>query len=116
MRAFQEAFRRAGVAGEVQSIDCNEFPCIVYGAFAAKGRADTEKQFRALQDQLRETYPGDRDRLTTSLWTRSEKGVPARNTFGMAVYPLDPQREESADFRRRLRHRQSQYVDATMKP
>jgi hypothetical protein len=119
MKTFTEAMRRAGVAGEVQSIDCNEFPCIVYGNLEAKGRSDTEAKFRALNDELRKQHPAESDQMTTSLWTSRDKKEGAekqRSMFGFSVFPNDPKYAKDSELRRRLRHRQSQYVEAAGNP
>lgn len=117
LRTFAEALKRAGIEGEVQSIDCNEFPCIVYGRFESKNREGAGKTLRSLLGEVRKEHRDDH--LTTSLWTTMEKqgeGKARGSMFGIAVFPNDPALKKDADFRRRLRYRQSTYVDATTNP
>lgn len=104
--AVREAIGQAGVVGDVESVDCSEFPCIVFGRLAGD-EEDIEEIERATALDAYEA-----DVLTLLLWATtvdaSARTHPtARETglFALAYYDADDRDELGAELDRRIRAR-----------
>jgi hypothetical protein len=96
-RAFEQGMNEVGIQGGVISVDCSEYPCIVYGQLT--GREDMEK--------LRETdalkpYRGDSN--STSVWSVKKDGTPTAY-FGVQLTPDGEEMDELANKRQEKRMR-----------
>lgn len=119
-QAFEDAMREVGLPGEIRSMDCTEFPCMVYGETRTDGDKDlADKEFRKLEEALEKRYPGATHNSTSSVWSSGQKdpdGVQrTRSNFGVSVYPKDtvPEAERDA-LRKRMRWRSQQYMDTVL--
>ena len=100
-----QALREAGFTGaQVTSIDCSEYPCIVYGdGFNARDDTDKLKKTQALA-------PYTSDRMSTFGWgSGADKQMPH---WGLTVVPSDDPTPH-ADMLKRLRYRAAQMSNAT---
>lgn len=112
--AFAETFDAIGIDGEVESLDCSEFPCIVYGDAITDGETTMQAHFDALNASLRERYGGPEETgVHASVWSGEKiddaTGEKVReNRFAFAVYPQDlvPDDQKTA-MQKRLNFRQS---------
>lgn len=111
---MQTAFEQSGVAGEVVSIDCGEFPCVVY----AELEGDQEKGHeRLLESDAMAPYADDGKNV--SVWgtrTRDADGEARhRNFVGMALMPKGVvEGEERRALDKRLQFRNQQAAEAFM--
>lgn len=112
-RNFQAALEEAGLDGEIKSIDCSEFPCIVYGDVA-------NPDDRAL-DALTETeaMKAYKDAANnTSAWGRrldeGESEDTRRTFFGIALMPKHTTEDPThrSEIGKRLRFRNEQAFEA----
>ncbi|MEW5850741.1 MAG: hypothetical protein AB2A00_18280 [Myxococcota bacterium] len=121
-KSFLEAISAAGMQGDVKSIDCTEFPCVVYGEARLEGdKKVAEKRLEAFEQQFYKAYPENEHSVHQSLWTTSEKGPDGtpqqRANFAMSVYPKDTVDEDTRNkVRKRLRHRNEQYMQSALDP
>lgn len=119
-REFNEALGAAKVPGEVKSLDCTEFPCMVFGEATLDGdKVDSQVAVKAFEDELARRYPRDAHSMHESMWTKGGKdsdGVERQHVyFGISVYPKDMVGEEQQDaLRKRVRWRGQQYSDTLM--
>ena len=116
-RAFLDAIQAAGIQGDVKSIDCSEFPCVVYGEARHEGNKEAaEAEFKRFNEALQRTYPEKGHSTHQSAWSRSTKradGQPETSTmFAISVYPEDAVDDEALkQVRKRVRHRNQQYIE-----
>jgi hypothetical protein len=116
LKAVSEAIRAAGVPGEVRSVDCNEYPCIVYGDARVRGPGELDTYFRKAEEQLRRDYPAASSAMRTSLFSsRPKEGEETTALFGIAIHPKaesEAERAQENEMRKRMRYRQGQYMDS----
>lgn len=105
-RAVSDGIKQTGVVGDVEGVDCSEFPCIVFARLAGDEEDIEEIERSAALD----AYDGDV--LTLLLWatTVSEDArthATARETglFALAYYDFDDRAELGEDLDRRIRAR-----------
>lgn len=110
VRTVTEALKAAGLPGEVKSIDCSEYPCMLYGQAQSKDDAAMKAAFRKTMDVLEGHYPGDSNRWSVSRW--QDRGKPGEMMFGLAVMPKGEEAKPNPEVTRRMRHRSSQYMDS----
>jgi hypothetical protein len=110
LKAVSEAIRAAGVPGEVRSVDCNEYPCIVYGDARVHSPGELHTYFRRAEEQLRRDYPAASSAMRTSLFSsRPQEGEETTALFGIAIYPKaesEAERAQENEMRKRMRYRQ----------
>ena len=82
--ALNAAIKEAGLEGEVNAIDCDEYPCLAVGEMKGSsfGPDESDKVAEAL---AKAGYAGDSQRFIGN--TVEEKGQPPRNLFGVALFP-----------------------------
>jgi hypothetical protein len=113
LRAMNDAIQKARMQGEVKSVDCSEYPCMLYGDFKAASAADLEAQMRRTEAELAKSYPEERNRFMTSLWaSRNPEKEGSKAMFGVAVLPKDGAGVDQAELTRRMRFRSNQYMDS----
>ncbi|MFH1810271.1 MAG: FecR domain-containing protein [Pseudomonadota bacterium] len=123
-RAFHEALARSGIQGEIQAIDCGEYPCVVYGEVHA-GPEDGafDRSLHSFTGALKQNYPEGSNALR--VWAAQQKrdghdGAQdsTRNLFGIAVMPVDGKGPDAPDqeLARRLMYRNNQYLEASLDP
>ena len=89
LKSFQQAFADGAVKGEVSSIDCTEYPCIVYG----KVQGDTRDLMKELQKSPSfKDYAEDRQAV--SGWTR---GDDAPEEFAVVLTPKAQDGDDDAE-------------------
>lgn len=116
-RAFMDALSAAGIRGDVRSIDCTEFPCVVYGeAHHAADRAEAEADFKRFEAELRKAYPDKVNSMHEGVWSRSHKTDDGKaehvSHFAISVYPSDAVDEATRnEVRKRMRHRNERYME-----
>lgn len=109
--AVTDALREAGFAGaQVTSIDCTEYPCIVYGE-GMSSREEFEKLEKA--DALR---PYADDSHNSMGWGRKGEGGKQTQQFGMAVYAKSGDGDAGAGLRKRVGYRARQMQDSNEGP
>jgi ferric-dicitrate binding protein FerR (iron transport regulator) len=120
-KGFEAAIAASGLQGEVKAIDCNEYPCIVFGEFSVSGVSGEETGDMAdrFWDALEEQYPEEANNRGIShskFRERSADGtVNQRSMFGVTVTPKDIDKmdeERRKKVNRRVRWRNQQYMDA----
>lgn len=109
---FQQAMTQADIAGEMVSIDCSEYPCILYADLENSEKGDHEKLFET--DAL---APYTDDGKNVSVWgrrTKGEDGVEQTSNFvGLAMMPKgELSRDERAALGKRLQFRNQQAFEA----
>lgn len=115
---FQSAALRGAVAkallelggGEVTSVDCTEYPCVVYGELSGV------KEMEKLRDATAfDGYSEDhRDVFSWTTGMRRGNGQPARTFFGIALHPTHA--DGRGDVRRRLEYRTREMWEAYRPP
>lgn len=89
LKSFQQAFADGTVKGEVSSIDCTEYPCIVYG----KVHGDTRDLMKELQKSAAfKDYAEDRQAV--SGWTRGDDGP---EEFAVVLTPKPAEGDDEAE-------------------
>ncbi|WP_123784093.1 hypothetical protein [Corallococcus macrosporus] len=105
VQSIEKALAQAGFEdASVSSIDCTEYPCIVYGE-GMGGREDFE---RLSETSAFSDYRTDRQQAFG--WRMGGKDTPEKRYFGLAMYSRDeaPQRQEALNRRIQYRSRQMQ--------
>lgn len=112
-QTFETALAEADLEGEIVSVDCSEFPCIVYGDVVN----DDEQALEHLgETDAMQTYAGAGN--NTSAWSRRERDddgeTDPRLFFGVALLPEAAMKDEAlrAEIGKRLRFRNQQAFDA----
>lgn len=112
-QTFEAALAEADLDGEIVSVDCTEFPCIVYGDVVN----DDEQALEHLgETDAMQTYAGAGN--STSAWSRrarDDEGEPdPRLFFGIALLPEAAMKDEAlrAEIGKRLRFRNQQAFEA----
>ncbi len=112
-QTFEAALAEADLEGEIVSVDCSEFPCIVYGDVVN----DDEQALEHLgETDAMQTYAGAGN--NTSAWSRRERDddgeTDPRLFFGVALLPEAAMKDEAlrAEIGKRLRFRNQQAFDA----
>ncbi len=120
--AVAAALKASGLAGDIHTVDCSEFPCMVQGETFAPG--DTDETSGALDDghrkmlaELHKLYPEEHNSFSNSSWGDARQdadgGKRRMRRFSIAVYPKDVVSEDARkDFGRRMRWRNDQLRDA----
>lgn len=107
---MQRAIDELGVDGEVTSVDCTEFPCIIYG--------DIDHTDEEVFDKLRGTaamQPYTDAASGVSAWGHEQEtpeGRQKRAFFGVALYPRGEAPEARTAVGRRMRFRNQQAFEA----
>ncbi len=118
-QAFNQALAAAGIDGDIKSIDCTEFPCIVFGQINNGTKEQAEADFKKFDAALRQQFPEDGHSMHESAWSRSKKGPDGKPTtvthFGVSVYPEDVvSKEGEGAVSKRSRFRTQSYMDSEL--
>lgn len=116
-RAFLDVMRKNGLPGDIVGIDCNEYPCIVYGEFEVDGgRAESDAAWARFEKLMHEHYPPDANNhsIRASQHRDAENGQ-TKSLFGISVLPKDDgiDGEARENMGKRVRYRNQQFFDAT---
>lgn len=104
--AVTKALAEAGLEGSVTSVDCTEYPCIIYGD--SKSGSGPE-EFRKLRETSAfSAYAEDSQQGMGWIFGKGPTGGPKRHLFGLAVLPKDDAKAREAELRKRLRFRSQQ--------
>jgi hypothetical protein len=107
-RRVEEALRQAGFErAQVTSVDCTEYPCIVYGEGMGR-REDFEK---AKETPAFAPYRDD-GRMAFG-WSGSSADGPSTQHFGLAVFPDGERAARGDELGKRVDHRVRQMQQAT---
>jgi hypothetical protein len=99
--ALNAAIKAAGLDGEVNAIDCGEYPCMAIGEM--KGSAFGPDESTKVADALTKAgYAGDSKQ---GFGARIEENGQARNLFGVAIFPKPTDDDELQQLGKRLRYR-----------
>jgi len=99
--ALNAAIKAAGLDGEVNAIDCGEYPCMAIGEL--KGSPFGPDESTKVADALTKAgYAGDSKQ---GFGSRVEENGQARNLFGMAVFTKPDDDDEMQQISKRLRYR-----------
>jgi hypothetical protein len=111
--AFNQALAAAGVTGELTSVDCQEFPCLVHGRITSPTSLDqANADLRNLYEQASRRYPGANFYFSQTDW-KPAPGQDAAVVFSASFYDKDLAEELRHLIERRLRDRKNQYHDTT---
>ena len=94
--SFGKGFAEAGIDGVVTSIDCSEYPCMVWGEFTFDGSKIAETMNATPSFSA---YNGD------GKWVRSWGIGDGREVFSITVVPPSDEVERDDLFAKRVRHR-----------
>ena len=110
--AFDKAFAEVGAQGEISSIDCSEFPCIVYGEIGTREHREALEQAGAFAP-----YKGDAHSVNAwSTTVKDKSGAPKeKHQFGIALYPRPADNTQRDAIGKRLKYRNEQVFEA-MRP
>ncbi|MCA9541919.1 MAG: hypothetical protein KC620_23645, partial [Myxococcales bacterium] len=108
---FSDAIERLGIDGEVESIDCAEFPCLVYGRYTSADAPTAEADLQRLFQETKARYPDARFYIGKSVETEAEGGE-ALARFSFAYWPPLADDEAEREAERRMRFRKNEYHDA----
>lgn len=112
-RAFHESLQKAlavrGFEGEVQSLDCSEFPCIAHGVI--KKDID-DLTMRAIANDAKATLGWGAPYLSLSRFIDDKNPANSASGFAVAIYPDDLPYEEQQNMNKRLRDRKNAFTDA----
>jgi hypothetical protein len=109
--AFNQALAETGVTGEVTSVDCKEFPCLVHGRLTSQAGMDqANADLRKLYELAGRRYPGDNFYLSQTEW-KSPNGQEDAILFSASFYDKELADELRRLIERRLRDRKNQYFD-----
>jgi hypothetical protein len=107
--AVTAAFRESGVPGRLETTDCQEYPCIVYGRILG----DERHMERLERSQALAAYEGDI--LTLLYWAATDEAVrertrpgddrPERALFALALYPRGSRSAFGDNLDKRIRSR-----------
>lgn len=110
--AFAGILEQAGLDGEVFEVDCEEFPCIVYGQTRHAGQEAMNAEMASMQRQLGARFDRATHDVHSSVWGNFSPDSEAQeNVFGMAVYPKDVGGDPE-NLKKRMRLRQTTFMDA----
>jgi hypothetical protein len=110
--ALQQAFAQTKIAGDIDGVDCSEYPCIVFGRING-----AEDQMERLE-HARSLAVYEEDVLTVLLWSAtdaaekqaaeaqhvSDDGL-EQSLFAMALYPRSASAQLGDNLDRRIRSR-----------
>lgn len=104
--AFTQAVRQSKVPARLETVDCAEFPCIVYG------RIFGDEEWMERIERAKALNPYDADVMTTLLWTstaaeqlRGSTGSRERTLFAVALYSREQLAKHGANLDKRIRTR-----------
>jgi len=103
-RNLRNAFQHQGIDGEVVTIDCIEYPCVIYG------KIDGEKNWQKLEQAFAAGSPYADDHRTFRVWNYTVDKVPQpvqEMWFGLMLYPDDDSRGD--EINQRFEFRVQQY-------
>jgi hypothetical protein len=109
---FNQALAEAGITGELTTVDCKEFPCLVHGRLTSQAGMDqANADLRKLYELAGRRYPGDNFYLSQTEW-KSPTGQEDALLFSASFYDKELAEELRRLIERRLRDRKNQYFDA----
>lgn len=104
--AFTQAVRQSKVPARLETVDCAEFPCIVYG------RIFGDEEWMERIERAKALNPYDADVMTTLLWTstaaeqlRGSTGSRERTLFAVALYSREQLAKQGTNLDKRIRTR-----------
>lgn len=111
-RAFHESLKKAlaarGLDGEVQALDCTEFPCIAHGLI----RKDIDDlTMRGIADDAKRALGWGAPYLSLSRFVDDKNPANSKSGFSVAIYPDDLPPDEQKNMNKRLRDRKNAYTD-----
>lgn len=109
--SVRQAIGQSGVGGDVEHVDCDEYPCIVYGRLVGDEEDMEEIERAAALSEY------DADVLTLLFWATtadSSEAAGPRETglFAIAFYTFEDRAEMGAELDRRIRGRTVEYWNA----
>ncbi|MBN2361220.1 MAG: hypothetical protein JXR83_17325 [Deltaproteobacteria bacterium] len=99
--ALNASLRELGLDGEVNAVDCGEYPCLLVGELKGKHFSREESE-RLGQSAALAGYQQD-SRL--SFGTSRREGDRVVNQFGIAIYPKHDDKQAEDNIRKRLHYR-----------
>jgi hypothetical protein len=108
-KALVDALAKAGLAGDIEAMDCNEFPCIAHGTITGD-----------ISDDAMQTFVDDAKTRVgwgapyVSLSRFKDPADPTKNSasFALSLFPEGLPDDEQQNLNKRLRDRKNAYVDA----
>ncbi len=104
--AFTQAVRQSKVPARLETVDCAEFPCIVYG------RIFGDEEWMERIERAKVLNPYDVDVMTTLLWTstaaeqlRGSTGSRERTLVAVALYSREQLAKQGGNLDKRIRTR-----------
>lgn len=100
--SFRAALAREGIGGDVEGVDCAEYPCIVFGRLEGDEEDVEELERSDALDAYRE------DVLSLLLWavsTEDAEGAAETALFAIAFYPPEERHRRGDALERRIRAR-----------
>ena len=106
--SFRAAFESTGLPGQIEAVDCSEFPCILFGRLEL-GVTGNDSRLRGLLGAVRSDYEGDSINVGKSTY-RGADGSHMR--FSASYYPSDLSEDVRKALQKRVRYRRRQFGDA----
>lgn len=109
-----------GLKGDLDSVDCSEFPCMAFGVVEVDGdREASAREMERFSETLKSHFPSDGVSRSNSIWSRSmpqdDGSVKHQNNFGVSIYPDDAVGEEQKKaLAKRNRYRMQSYSDSLL--
>lgn len=105
--ALAAAFVEAGLPNSVTSVDCTEYPCMIYG----EGKGGPEEFQRLFSTGAMGGYAADTHNAFGWSTGDGTPERPRRDFLGLAIYPADDAKARGPDLRRRLKYRSAQMAE-----
>ena len=114
MANFKQILDATGVKGDITAIDCNEYPCIVYGQVQDELPGQDEAM-DAFVENMKSTYPEEDNNHSISVSRFGDKKNPTKAHFGIVVGPKSHRIDDEdarQNLHRRVRYRNQQFMDS----
>lgn len=116
--ALLSTLKDLGLKGDLDSVDCTEFPCMAFGVVEVDGdREASAREMERFSELLKGHFPQEGVSRSNSVWSRSIKkddgSIMHQNNFGVSIYPDGfVEGEEKKALEKRNRFRMQSYSDS----
>ena len=116
--ALLTSLRDLGLNGDIESVDCAEFPCMIFGQIEIDGyNVVSAQEMKKFSEAVRSKFPKEGVSQTESVWGKSipdnKGGTKHKNHFGVSFYPDDAVTDDTKkDFQKRSRYRMQAFSES----